>query len=529
VSKKVTLILVAAIFLAGTGTYVGKSLVSSRADLKNKLRVLNEVIHHVSKLYVDPVDWNDAFDSAYQGMLQSLDPHSTYIDAESVKKINEQFDAKFEGIGIEFDILDGYITVITPIAGSPSDKLGIMSGDKIVEIEGKSAYQITQDEVFEKLRGPRGSSVNVSIARPGEEDLLPFTIIRDEIPIYSVIASFLLDDSTGYIYATRFAKTTSDEINQSIQKLQEKGMHRLILDLRNNGGGLLHQAWKVADLFLTGGDTIVYTRVKDGSVDEAYKSRNVPKPYKIPLVVLVNRASASASEIVSGALQDLDRALVVGETTFGKGLVQRQIPLSDGGLLRLTVARYYTPSGRLIQRLYENGVPDYYSNFGDENRDSLLAEDLKERPLHHTKSGRTVYGGGGITPDVVLPLSNRLQRTTLKIRSHSQRLIFNYAFDLSSTMGNVDSTAFFTQFALSDSDLEQFKNYVTDKTDILIDADEFEKDASYLRNRIKAEMANALFPKMGKSAGYKVRATIDNQILEAIAVFPRTNELKIGF
>lgn len=525
-SKKFTLTLVVAIFLAGTGTYVGKSLVSSKADLKNKLRVLNEVIHHVSKLYIDPVDWNDAFNSAYQGMLQSLDPHSTYIDAESVKKINEQFDAKFDGIGIEFDILDGYITVITPIAGSPSDKLGIMSGDRIIEIEGKSAYQITQEEVFEKLRGPRGSTVNVSIARSEEEDLLHFKIVRDEIPIYSVLAAFMLDDSTGYIYATRFAKTTTDEINHAVQKLHKKGMHRLILDLRNNGGGLLDQAWRVTDLFIAGGDTIVYTRVKDGSVDEVYKSRNFQEPYQIPLVVLVNRASASASEIVSGALQDLDRALVVGETTFGKGLVQRQISLSDGGFLRLTVARYYTPSGRLIQRPYENGVPDYYASFGNENRDSLLTENLKNRPRYQTKSGRTVYGGGGITPDVILPLADKLQRTTVKIRSHSKRLIFNYAFDISSDLKNVDSTMFFTQFTISDAQLEQFKNYVTDKTDILIDADEFERDSEYLRNQIKAEIANTLFPQMGKSAGYKVRATIDNQIQEAIAVFPRTKELK---
>jgi len=513
--RKFLFVLVVAIILAGTGTYMGKSLVSSKDNLRNKLQILNEILQHVGRSYVDDVEWSEVLDGAYQGLLQALDPHSKYVDLKSQKKIRETFDAKFEGIGIEFDILNGFITVITPIAGSPSDKLGILSGDKIIEIEGESAYQIKQDEVFEKLRGPKGSKVDVTIARPGSKDPLNFTIVRDEIPIYSVIASFMLNEDTGYIYLTRFARTSFKEMVESIKLLEEKGMTQLVLDLRNNGGGLLDQAWRIADMFIAESDTIVYTRSKGGVIAEVYKSKK-NNAYDFPMIVLVNRASASASEIVSGALQDFDRALILGETTFGKGLVQRPFPLSDGSTIHLTIARYYTPSGRLIQRSYDDGMGDYYAGFGEVNRDSVMALDLQNRPKFTTRSGRTVYGGGGITPDIFSQNSQRLSETTVKILGDAERPIFNFAMSIAQKLNN---TVDLNNYQISDSEMDKFVKYLERETEIQVVEEDIVADFDFLRNRIKADVVINLGQSLGKSMSYKIRAEIDEQIQESLKHF----------
>ena len=281
-------------------------------------------------------------------------------------------------------MIDGYITVISPIPDTPSDRAGIVSGDQIIKIDGESAYKITQKDVFKKLRGPKGTRVVVTIARKGMDEPFKTTLIRDKIPIRSIASSFMIDENIGYIKITRFSKTTMDELYESIMKLHSNGMERLLIDLRNNPGGLLEQAVKMVDLFISTNDTIVFTRGRIEGSSSMYMARSQYKDLDdVPLVVLINNGSASASEIVSGAFQDLDRGVVVGERSFGKGLVQRQYDLEDGSAVRITIAKYYTPSGRLIQRSYDDGLDEYYLN-SDENLDSI---DINAKK-YYTKSGR---------------------------------------------------------------------------------------------------------------------------------------------
>ena len=294
--------------------------------------------------------------------------------------------------------------MISPVPDSPSDIVGLMPGDKIIAIDGDDAYKITKTEVFEKLRGRKGTRVTVTISRLGASKPFDVDIIRDNIPIYSVGAATMIDDSTGYVFLRRFSATTEKEVVSAIDTLLSKGMKRLLFDLRGNSGGYLEQAAAISDQFITTIDTLVYTLGKIKESNQVFKSSQNKGNNDFSLIVMINRGSASASEIVSGAVQDLDRGLVVGETSFGKGLVQRQLPLDTGSAIRVTIARYYTPSGRLIQRPYEDGNDlAYYRELYETDRESKI-DSLKElRPKYKTKSGRTVYGGGGITPDIYIP------------------------------------------------------------------------------------------------------------------------------
>jgi carboxyl-terminal processing protease len=397
-------------------------------DQFQKMKTLTQIIRLVSENYVEEVDMNDILEGAIIGLLDKLDPHSSYISSDQFELINEQFDGAFEGIGIEFNILEGYITVISPIPGTPSDRAGLQTGDKIVRINDKSAYKITQKDVMEKLRGPKGTPVDVTISRPGTDEYFDVTLVRDKIPIVSVVASFMGDDETGYVKVGRFARATAKEIDKSLSKLENMGMKQLLLDLRNNGGGMMDQAISIVDMFVSSRDTILFTKGKISGSTEAYRARKSSLDKDYPVVVLINRGSASASEIVSGAFQDLDRGLVVGETSFGKGLVQRQYPLRDGSAARITIARYYTPTGRLIQRPYED-IGDYYTDLGKDSREATDST-LAEKPIFITKKGRHVYGGGGITPDIFSELDLNFNESTRKFLSHPDRLTFQFAGEL---------------------------------------------------------------------------------------------------
>ena len=357
-------------------------------DQFQKMKTMTQIIRLVSENYVEDVDMNDILEGAIIGLLDRLDPHSSYISADQFELINEQFEGEFEGIGIEFSILGGFITVISPIPGTPSDRAGLQSGDKIVKINGKSAYKITQKDVMKKLRGQKGTPVEVTISRLGMEDDFDVTLLRDKIPIVSVLASFMIDNNTGYIIVNRFSRTTTIELKEALLELENNGMNQLLLDLRNNGGGMMDQAINIVDMFVSSYDTILFTKGKIPGSSEVYRAKKNRRDKDYPVIVLINRGSASASEIVSGAFQDLDRGLVVGETSFGKGLVQRQYPLRDGSAARITIARYYTPSGRLIQRAYSD-VADYYTDLAKDNRE---AEDstLADKPIYYTKKGRKV-------------------------------------------------------------------------------------------------------------------------------------------
>ncbi|MBO8131218.1 MAG: S41 family peptidase [Candidatus Marinimicrobia bacterium] len=524
--KRSSLIAIISLFVIFLIIY-GHRIIASVNDLRLKLDVFNDILRIINDQYVEKPDWDELMEGAFRGMLERLDPHSVYISAEELKDIQEQFEGKFEGIGIEYDILDGYITVIAPIAGSPSDKAGLQPGDKIIKINGESAYGITREDVYKKLRGPKGTKVTITIRRKGSEDF-DVVIIRDEIPIYSVPAYFMVDDSTGYIMITRFSSTTSDELEKALQELEKKGMKRLLLDLRNNGGGLLDQAIKVADKFIPGREVIVYTKGRIESANQVFYTMDDDHHPLFPLIVLINRGSASASEIVAGAVQDLDRGLIVGEVSFGKGLVQRQYPMKDGSAVRITVAKYYTPSGRLIQRPYENGTIDYFRSLADENRDSIMTEKATEElPKYLTKHGRVVYGGGGIIPDYHIKYKVELNSETIRLVRSPERFIFEYANSLvkQDKFKSIDEMSFFYEHVIDDSLYLEFKDFVMGE-DSTFNFDKIDKDKEYLKTLIKAEIAKEMW---GYNSYYKVLRISDNQVMESITYFQEAKEMILRY
>ena len=521
--KKITLIISAGLVLFLFSSFYqllysqGKGAFGS---LKGKMQVLNQIITYINEYHFEKVDMAKLMDGAFDGIMKKLDPHSVYIPPKELEDIDEKFKGKFQGIGIEFDILNGYITVITPVADSPSERAGLQPGDKIIKINGEDAYEIKKEQVLEKLRGKKGTPVNITIKRIGVPKTFTVTIIRDNIPIYSVRAEIMVDDSTGYIRLTRFSATTRQEVGKAIKRLKTKGMKRLLLDLRNNSGGYLEQAAGIADLFIVEKDTIVYTKGKKITTKQVFLADPLYGYGELPLIILVNRGSASASEIVSGAVQDLDRGLIVGETTFGKGLVQRQIPLKDGSAIRITIARYFTPSGRLIQRPYEEGKNRaYYLELYSSNRESLI-DSLKEmRPKYRTRNGRLVYGGGGITPDIYIPYSSKTTNPVQKIIGHNKRPIFNWA---SSYTDNYklnenfdDYRSFKNSWKLPMEHHADFLQYL--KTEgIATDTVYTDEEKKILTLRIKAEIARVIW---GRNEATGVRLTEDNQVQEGIKHF----------
>lgn len=366
-----------------------------------QLQKLNQFYRYLNALYVDEVDMAPLVEEAIESMLGELDPHSAYIDAEEMKGVQASFDGEFSGIGVEFNILKDTVIVVNTIAGGPAERVGVMPNDRIVRIDTLDAVGFKQSDVPKYLRGKTGSRVEIDVVRHGEPELLHFAIVRDRIPLNTVDAAYMAADGIGYIKVNRFGRTTMEEFVEAFDRLGRPD--RLVLDLRGNGGGLLEQAVEMAGFFLPEGADIVSTEGRAVPPMTFAARRNGPD-LTGKLVVLIDETSASASEIVAGAMQDWDRAVIVGRPSFGKGLVQRQIPLGDGSAVRITVARYHTPSGRVIQRPYEKGKRDEYyldhlRRYDDAVRDSLNASAPVFRTL---RTGRTVYGGGGITPDVLI-------------------------------------------------------------------------------------------------------------------------------
>ena len=485
------------------------------AIIEKKFKVMNQILYYVNQLYYEDVDMEAIMDGAFKGIMDQLDPHSIFISAKDQENIDELFKGEFQGIGIEFDILNNYITVISPVVGGPSEKAGLLAGDWIINIDGKSAKGVDREDVYKKLRGKKGTRVNLTIGRFGTE---PFdvTIIRDDIPLLSVRATSMLDRKTGYIWLTRFSTKSGPEVKKSLDALLSQGMERLVLDLRNNSGGILEQAAEVANIFITKKDTLVYTKGKNKQSSQAFISSPRKGNDEFPLIVLINRGSASASEIVAGAVQDLDRGLVVGETSFGKGLVQRQAPLTDGSAIRVTIAQYYTPSGRLIQRPFDmENQNEYYSELYDEDREVKIDSLKKLRPPFKTRAGRTVYGGGGVTPDIYIPYKLKLNDSTRKIMSHPNRLMFNWSTSYVSNNTLPSFDVFQTTFLLTDDDLENFFDYVLNQ-DSKIDKKEAILDSSYLKTMLKSEIAGA---KWGINELWSIRVSADNQVMQSIEYF----------
>ena len=390
-------------------TFIGFSQIQAQ-ELREQTIKYQNLIALVDAFYVDSVSIEKLTEDAIVKVLAELDPHSVYISKDEVKAMNEPLQGSFSGVGIQFNILRDTLMVVATIPGGPSEKAGLRASDRIIKIDGENCAGVgmKNPDVFKKLRGDKGTKVNLEIKRKGESESLDFLIIRDDIPIYSLDASYMINKSVGYIKLNRFAATTAEEFIEALTKLKEQKMQDLILDLRGNGGGYMTAAIKIVDQLFNKDQLIVFTEgLKSRRHENISTERGVFKEGRV--IVLIDEGSASASEIVSGAIQDWDRGLVVGRRSFGKGLVQRQFPLSDGSMIRLTTAHYHTPTGRCIQKPYDNGLMDYHMDIINRyksgemvNQDSVhFPDSLKYKTL---LKQRFVYGGGGIMPDVFVPL-----------------------------------------------------------------------------------------------------------------------------
>jgi carboxyl-terminal processing protease len=389
--------------LAGAGSGSGNKLLIYPQT--NKLDVL---LNLIDEEYVDTINKKEIIEEIIPDILKRLDPHTVYIPASELQEVNEELEGNFGGIGVQFSIQNDTVMVVSVISGGPSEKMGIIPGDRIVAVNDTSiaGIKIVNNDVMKKLRGPMGTKVKVGILRNGAKKPLSFDIVRGAIPVYSVDVSFMVDKEIGYIKINRFAKNTYEEFITAIAKLKQQKCKKLVVDLRGNSGGFLEVAFNMVNEFLGNGEMIVYTEGKSSS-RKNMTANGTGNCQNIPVAVLIDEFSASASEIFAGAMQDNDRGIVVGRRSFGKGLVQQQINLPDGSAVRLTVARYYTPSGRCIQKAYENGTDDYYADIMKRfehgefyEKDSIQ---FKDSVQYITKKGRIVYGGGGIMPDVFVP------------------------------------------------------------------------------------------------------------------------------
>jgi carboxyl-terminal processing protease len=505
--------------------------VFSGDNLREGINKLNEVLSFTEKYYVEDVDTQKLVEAAINGMLSKLDPHSVYLTAEQMESVEDYFKGNFEGIGIEFQIIDDTLTVISPITGGPSEQVGILAGDKIVKIEKESIIGISNQDVRGKLMGKAGTRVNLTIVRHGLKEPIKFDLERAEIPLYSVDTQFMMDNKTGYISVSKFSETTYNELNDALKKLKDKGMQQLVLDLRGNPGGYLNQAVQMADLFIEGKKKIVYTKGRRSEFNEEYFASETSQYEKLPLIILVNKGSASASEIVSGAVQDWDRGLIVGETTFGKGLVQRQFILSDNSAVRLTISEYFTPSGRLIQRDYKNkkDKDEYYSEINDrdeEEGDNLQhnAEKDSSKPVFKTNSGRVVYGGGGITPDYIIKSEDITRYTTDLIKNNVFYLFIQNYIDQNGkiiTSKYNDLEKFRNDFNFKEDEIKSFFSFA-EKKGVVFNKTEYDKDSEFIIGRLKAQLARNYWKNEG---WYSVLLKIDNQVKSAVSLFGEAKDL----
>lgn len=475
---------------------------SDRNYTKSPARKLQMAEFAIANFYVDSVDENKMVEEAIIGMLKELDPHSAYSTAEEVKKMNEPLQGNFEGIGVQFNIAEDTLFVIQPVSGGPSEKAGILAGDRIVAVNDTviAGVEMSQEEIMRRLRGPKGTEVHIKVVRRGVDEQLPFRIVRDKIPVYSLDASYMVNPHTGYIKINRFGATTHAEFIEAFDVLKKQGMKNLILDLQGNGGGYLNAAIDLANEFLKSGELIVYTEGRRNPRNN-FLAKGNGKFQEGKLVVLVDEFSASASEIVSGAIQDWDRGMVVGRRTFGKGLVQRPIDLPDGSMIRLTVARYYTPAGRCIQKPYESiekynaDLIERYNSGEMMSADSIhFPDSLKTQTL---KLGRTVYSGGGIMPDYYVPVDTtrytdyhrNLSNKGVLLKVH-YRLIDAHRKEWMDTYKDYES--FRNKFELSDAWMKTLKEE-GEKAGIAYHEEQYQKSEPLIKLQLKALIARDLW------------------------------------
>jgi carboxyl-terminal processing protease len=495
---------------------------------------LNALVYYLESFYVDSLEENKIVESGINGILKDLDPHSYYLTAKELKESEEPLQGNFEGIGIQFNIFHDTIMVVSPISGGPSEKVGIRSGDKIIRIDDTlvAGTKITNNDVFKWLRGKKGTKVKLRIKRKGEKELLDFLIIRDKIPVFSVDASYMAAPGIGYIKINRFSGTTMDEYKQAIEKLLTMGAKNLILDLSDNSGGYLNAAVDLADEFLKSGELIVYT---EGITNprKNYTATAKGNFHEGRLVVMINEGSASASEIVSGAIQDLDRGIIIGRRSFGKGLVQNTFPFPDGSAVRLTTARYYTPSGRFIQAPYENGVEKYYEDLYSRYKNGELTDDknikFPDSLKYSTRNKRTVYGGGGIMPDLFMPLDTSFYSDFLMditrnniinefcieyVDANREKLKQEYpSFDV-----------FEKKFSINEDLWKSFINYAEKNKVKAKEEQQVKTSRKFLEVRIKGAIAQNQW---GREEFFKIWNSTDPTFLKAVEVIQKGSFPKI--
>jgi carboxyl-terminal processing protease len=513
------------VFCALVGGFFGRSALSAQDQVPEQYRVFSAALAAIEQQYVGDIESDRLVYGAISGMLQTLDPHSSFMDPRSYAQMRERQEGRYYGLGISIVSLDGDITVATMFEGSPAYQAGLRRGDVIARIEGEDTKGWTNDDAVRRLRGPRGTSVNISIRRGGYDDLIDLQVVRDEIHIPTVRAAFMLDDQTGYIRLQDFGENTDAELGRALRDLTQKGMKRLVFDLRNNPGGALDQAIKVSNRFLPRGDLIVYTRGRVPNSDQDYRATERSDYLNLPMVTLVNRNSASASEIVAGALQDHDRGLIVGETTFGKALVQSVYRVSQGAGVAVTTARYYTPSGRLIQRPWD-GTFDEYLTYSLREQ---AAREYRPEDLKLTDAGRKVYSGGGIEPDRRFDGPVDGFNPTRFGRTLYTRQLFDTFAQRFARQGDTRIAPSTTSparplgpdFQVDDAMVAEFREHVRN-SGLRIDEEAWQTDLDFIRAMIRYEIDLDLF---GVEASFRSLTQTDPQLQFAATLFPEAQQL----
>jgi carboxyl-terminal processing protease len=510
----------AVVLSALAGGFFGSSLLATQDDVTQQLRIFSSALSAIDREYVDTVPSERLVYGAIDGMLKTLDPHSSFFDPRQYAQLRERQEGRYYGLGIQIQVIEGDITVMSIFEGSPAYKKGLRRLDIIARIGEDDAKGWTSEQAVARLKGPKGTTVNISLRRRGYEGLIDLEVERDEVNITTVRGAFMTDKETGYIKLADFSETSNDEVGKALEDLKARGMKRLIFDLRDNPGGPLDQAIRISNRFVPQGEMIVYTqgRTRDSNVE--YRAQEVSEYTDVPIVVLVNRNSASASEIVSGAIQDHDRGLVVGETTFGKALVQSVYTISSKAGLALTTGRYYTPSGRMIQRPWDGSFDEYLTYT---LRDQTEPRQHQAADMKKTKGGREVYSGGGIEPDkfVVGPVEgfnpSRFGRT-LYARQAFANFADQFTAEGDTRLGaaNRNKKRIAKGFQVTPAMVDDFKGSLKSQR-IVLDEDAFQKDEAFIRAMIHYDVDLALF---GVEEARRNLVTVDPQAQAALAQFP---------
>jgi carboxyl-terminal processing protease len=499
------------------GGLIGPKLAAVPDATSAGMKEYADLLATIRSWYADDIAPSKLVYASIQGMLSNLDPHTNFLEPEEYGAMQEKQRGSFYGLGIIISKRNGRITVITPLEGSPADRLGIRAGDIIDRVEGQPIDDLPVDAVVRKLKGPKGSKVRITIVRPGLPEPLQMTVTRAEIPTNSVSYAFMIEPGTGYIRLKDFTQTSSQELAESWEKLAAQGMKRLVFDLRSNPGGLLDQAVGVSDFFLSKGEKVVSTRGRTAGSDQTFVAPGKNTKPKIPVVVLINKGSASASEIVSGAIQDHDRGLIVGQTSWGKGLVQSVFTLSDGAGLALTTAKYYTPSGRCIQRDYKDVLEYLAPESGEDEGEAPDAGGTRE--TYRTDAGRTVFGGGGIMPDVVVT-AERLSRFDSTL--YARGLFFEFAVQYRAKHPGIPR-----DFHVNDAVRDEFFRFLDGKQDLGWSGSsrsqyEADKDPKVIDRALREELLTAVY---GREAGYRASLEGDVVLKKALTLFPEAEKL----